>query len=77
MARCEADRQRREELGNICAHPPPRARIPPPATSREGLTTLWICWVAPHLENSNNALSLGRLDQLLTRSTAGTLTRVR
>ena len=32
---------------------------------REGLTTVWICWTAIHLENPNIGLSLGRLDQLL------------
>lgn len=37
----------------------------PARTFREGLTTVWICWTAIHLENSNIGLSLGRLDQLL------------
>jgi formate C-acetyltransferase len=32
-------------------------------TFREGLTTVWICWTAIHLENPNIGLSLGRLDQ--------------
>ena len=32
---------------------------------REGLTTIWICWIAIHLENPNVGLSLGRLDQVL------------
>lgn len=64
MARREADRRRREELetfARIHRHVPEY----PARNFREGLTTLWICWVALHLENSNNALSLGRLDQLL------------
>ena len=34
-------------------------------TFREGLTTIWICWTAIHLENPDVGLSLGRLDQLL------------
>jgi formate C-acetyltransferase len=34
-------------------------------TFREGLTTVWTCWTALHLENANVGLSLGRLDQLL------------
>lgn len=34
-------------------------------TFREGLTTVWVCWMAAHLENPNVGLSLGRLDQLL------------
>jgi len=37
----------------------------PASTFREGLTTVWICWTAIHLENPNVGLSLGRLDQLL------------
>ncbi len=32
---------------------------------REGLTTIWVCWTAIHLENPNIGLSLGRLDQVL------------
>jgi formate C-acetyltransferase len=42
-------------------------RVPeyPAQTFREGLTTLWICWIAIHLENPNMGLSLGRLDQVL------------
>jgi formate C-acetyltransferase len=37
----------------------------PARSFREGLTTVWICWVAMHLENPNVGLSLGRLDQVL------------
>ncbi len=37
----------------------------PARNFREGLTTLWICWTAIHLENPNAGLSLGRLDQVL------------
>jgi formate C-acetyltransferase len=42
-------------------------RVPanPAETFREGLTTIWMCWMALHVENTNVALSLGRLDQLL------------
>ena len=42
-------------------------RVPeyPARTFREGLTTVWICWIAIHLENANLGLSLGRLDQVL------------
>ena len=42
-------------------------RVPerPAATFREGLTTIWVCWTALHLENANVGLSLGRLDQVL------------
>jgi pyruvate formate-lyase/glycerol dehydratase family glycyl radical enzyme len=43
------------------------SRVPEQAakTFREGLTTVWICWTAVHLENANIGLSLGRLDQVL------------
>ncbi len=37
----------------------------PAQSFREGLTTIWVCWTAIHLENPNAGLSLGRLDQLL------------
>ncbi|MGD8369312.1 MAG: pyruvate formate lyase family protein, partial [Desulfobacterales bacterium] len=49
------------ELARICD------RVPalPARSFREGLTTVWICWTAIHLENPNIGLSLGRLDQLL------------
>ncbi|HHT9140216.1 MAG TPA: pyruvate formate lyase family protein [Candidatus Tripitaka californicus] len=42
-------------------------RVPefPALTFREGLTTVWMCWIACHLENPNVGLSLGRLDQVL------------
>ncbi len=42
-------------------------RIPefPAKTFREGLTAVWIVWIALHLENPNIGLSLGRLDQIL------------
>jgi formate C-acetyltransferase len=42
-------------------------RVPeqPAASFREGLTTVWMCWTALHLENTNVGLSLGRLDQIL------------
>ena len=51
------------EIANI------HRRVPenPARTFREGLTTLWICWTAIHLENPNLGLSLGRLDQVLYR----------
>ncbi len=42
-------------------------RVPeqPAQSFREGLTTIWLCWTAVHLENPNVGLSLGRLDQVL------------
>ncbi len=64
LARREIDPLRRQELLDI-------ARIyrtvpeSPARTFREGLTTVWICWIAMHLENPDVGLSLGRLDQVL------------
>ncbi len=37
----------------------------PAGSFREGLTTVWICWTAVHLENPNIGISFGRLDQFL------------
>ncbi len=37
----------------------------PARTFREALSTVWLCWIAIHLENPNVGLSLGRLDQVL------------
>jgi len=44
-------------------------RVPehPARSFREGLTTLWVCWMALHAENPNLAISLGRMDQYLLR----------
>lgn len=49
------------ELAEIHRRVPER----PARSFREGLTTVWVCWIAIHLENPNVGLSLGRLDQLL------------
>jgi pyruvate-formate lyase len=58
------DPDEKRELHELAAI---HARIPaePAETFREGLTTLWMCWIALHIENANAAMSLGRLDQLL------------
>ena len=64
MARCEPDPVKRRELltlADIHRHVPEF----PARTFREGLTTMWLAWIALHLENSNNALSMGRMDQFL------------
>jgi len=60
----EANPARKQELLDIADI---YDRIPeqPSRTFREGLTAVWICWIALHLENANVGLSLGRLDQLL------------
>jgi len=55
------------EKGELLALADIHDRIPehPAASFREGLTTVWVCWTALHLENANVGLSLGRLDQVL------------
>jgi pyruvate formate-lyase/glycerol dehydratase family glycyl radical enzyme len=56
--------QRRDELremSRICAKVPAEA----PDTLHEALNAIWICKVALHQENTNAALSPGRLDQIL------------
>jgi pyruvate formate-lyase/glycerol dehydratase family glycyl radical enzyme len=64
MANKEADVTLKKELLDIAEV---NRRVPefPARTFREGLTTVWICWTAIHLENPNIGLSLGRLDQVL------------
>ena len=60
----EADPVRKNELLEIAAI---NRRVPefPAGSFREGLTTVWICWTAVHLENPNIGISFGRLDQFL------------
>ncbi len=64
LAADEHDSKRKKELLEMAAV---NRRVPEQAakTFREGLTTIWICWIAIHLENPNVGLSLGRLDQVL------------
>ncbi len=64
LAEREADPTLKKELLDIAEV---NRRVPefPARTFREGLTTVWICWTAIHLENPNVGLSLGRLDQVL------------
>jgi formate C-acetyltransferase len=64
LAENESDPQSKRELEEMVAI---YERVPehPSTTFREALTTVWICWIAVHLENPNVGLSLGRLDQLL------------
>jgi len=66
LARAEQDPGRRKELLTLAEI---HRQVPekPARTFREGLTCLWICWIAVHLENPNVGMSLGRLDQLLYR----------
>ncbi len=56
-----AKRRELEALAEIHHHVPEH----PARSFREGVTTVWLCWIACHLENANVGLSLGRLDQLL------------
>jgi formate C-acetyltransferase len=64
MAGKQKDPTLKQELLDIAEV---NSRVPefPARTFREGLTTIWICWIAIHLENPNVGLSLGRLDQVL------------
>ncbi|MHC4628480.1 MAG: pyruvate formate lyase family protein, partial [Planctomycetota bacterium] len=64
LAQDESDPDLKKELLEIAAV---NRRVPEHAAQsfREGLTTVWICWIAIHLENPNVGLSLGRLDQVL------------
>ena len=65
MADKEEDPNLKKELLDIVEV---NRRVPefPARTFREGLTAIWICWTAIHLENPNIGLSLGRLDQVLS-----------
>lgn len=64
LAAGESDGEKKDELLEIARI---YDRIPeqPASTLREGLTAIWLCWIAIHLENPNVGLSLGRLDQVL------------
>ena len=64
LAENEIDEGSKRELMDIAEI---NERVPehPARSFREGLTTVWICWTAIHIENSNAAVSLGRLDQVL------------
>lgn len=64
LAKNESNTSLKQELLEIAQI---NRRVPeyPARTFREGLTTIWICWIAIHLENPNIGLSLGRLDQVL------------
>ena len=60
----EKDEKRRQELetlAGICRQVPEN----PARTLDEAVNSIWITWVAMHMENTNTGLSLGRLDQWL------------
>jgi formate C-acetyltransferase len=64
LAAVETDESEKRELLTLAEI---HDRVPerPAASFREGLTTIWMCWTALHLENTDVGLSLGRLDQVL------------
>ncbi|MCP4690096.1 MAG: hypothetical protein GY859_18735 [Desulfobacterales bacterium] len=64
MALEEKDPDKKKELLDIAEI---HAHVPnlPARTYRDGLTSIWVCWTAIHIENPNVGLSLGRLDQIL------------
>ncbi len=64
MAENEADPKRKSELANIariCAKVP----AGPAETLEEAVNSMWISWVALHMENTNAGLSIGRVDKWL------------
>jgi len=64
QAAAAADPVRRAELENlarICAKVP----AGPAETLEEAANSLWITWVALHMENTNAGLSIGRVDKWL------------
>lgn len=66
LAKKEKKSELKEELLEIARI---NRKVPehPAETFREGLTTVWMCWVAIHTENRNFAISTGRMDQYLNR----------
>lgn len=64
LAESETDPARKAELGNlatICAKVPGG----PSETLEEAVNSMWITWVACHMENTNAGLSIGRVDKWL------------
>ena len=64
QAAAEDDPGRRAELENlarICAKVP----AGPAETLEEAVNSMWITWVALHMENTNAGLSIGRVDKWL------------
>ncbi len=61
--KCTDPRRKSElsDLAGICRHVPMKGA----RTLHEAVNTLWIVWVAIHMENTNAGFSLGRLDQWL------------
>lgn len=64
LAKLETDPARKAELENlsrICAKVP----AGPSETLEDAVNSLWITWVACHMENTNAGLSIGRVDKWL------------
>lgn len=64
LAEAESEPVRKSELkklSDICAKVPAK----PAETLEEAVNSIWITWVALHMENSNTGFSIGRLDQWL------------
>ncbi|MCG8633514.1 MAG: formate acetyltransferase [Desulfobacterales bacterium] len=63
-AEAETDPRRKNELQRIAAN---CARVPehPARSLDEALQSIWIGWIAVHMENTNAGFSLGRMDQWL------------
>jgi len=66
LAAIEEDATKKKELLDMAEI---HRRVPehPARSFREGLTTLWVCWMSLHVENPNLAISLGRMDQYLLK----------
>ncbi len=67
-AAADADREKNpkrklelEQIAANCAHVPEN----PARTLDEALQSIWIGWIAVHMENTNAGFSLGRMDQWL------------
>ncbi len=64
QAQAEPDPARKKELENlarICAKVPAN----PAETLEEAVNSMWITWLACHMENTNAGLSIGRVDKWL------------
>lgn len=75
-ARIEKDPVRKaelERLQKICSRVP----MYPARTLYEAINSIWITWIALHMENTNAGLSLGRLDQLLQPYFEADISRLR
>ncbi len=63
-ATMETDPSKKSEftrLSRICSRVP----MYPATTLHEALQSIWVTWIALHMENTDTGLSIGRLDQLL------------